>query len=132
MYDTTHICRYHSDDIFLETDNVTQKEKDYIRNVLYREDLMYVFDMDDFNDENINLNVKNLYELLKTNVDMKECMKKAANKYLSEDEEFGLMVLFAYDYFYLTHNCICEYIETKKINENSILNLKNKLDELVF
>ena len=93
---------------------------------------MYVFDMDEFNDENINSNVKKLYELLKQNLDMKECMKKAANKYLSEDEEFGLMVLFAYDHFYLTHNCICEYIETNKINENSILNLKNKLDELVF
>ena len=38
MYNIKYECRYHKDDVFLETDNVTHDEKNYIRDVLYRED----------------------------------------------------------------------------------------------
>jgi hypothetical protein len=44
---------------------------------------------------------------------------------MKADEEFGLMLLFSYDYMYLTHNCISELFENGKISENSLLNLKN-------
>jgi hypothetical protein len=39
------------------------------------------------------------------------------------------MVLFSFDYLYLVHPCICEFIETDKISEtnNSLIELKKML-----
>ena len=50
MYNTKFECRYHKDDVFLETDNVTEEEKEFIRNILYREDVLNIF-LIDFNDD---------------------------------------------------------------------------------
>ena len=38
-----------------------------------------------------------------------------ANKYISEDAYVGFMFLFSYDYFFLTHICICECLKTGEI-----------------
>lgn len=43
---------------------------------------------------------------------------------MSTDEELGLMILFAYDYMYLSHICISEYLETGEITEKNIRNLR--------
>jgi hypothetical protein len=43
---------------------------------------------------------------------------------MSTDEELGLMILFAYDYMYLSHACISEYLETGQILEKNIQNLR--------
>jgi hypothetical protein len=41
------------------------------------------------------------------------------------DAEFGIMIMFSYDYLYLTHICISEFLDTGKISENNILNLRS-------
>ena len=43
MYNTKYLCRYHKDDVFIKTDNVNDNEKDFIRNILYKEDLLNIF-----------------------------------------------------------------------------------------
>ena len=46
---------------------------------------------------------------------------------MANNEEFGLMLLFSYDYMYLTHICISEYLETGKISEDNMKRLENIL-----
>jgi hypothetical protein len=52
-------------------------------------------------------------------------MLKLAGNFMSIDEEFGLMVMFAYDYMYLTHICVSEFLETGKISEKNMWKLKS-------
>ena len=44
---------------------------------------------------------------------------------MSIDCEFGLMIMFSYDYMYLTHICISEFLETGAISEKNISNLRS-------
>jgi amino acid permease len=49
-------------------------------------------------------------------------------KYMRSDEELGMMLLFSYDYMYLTHICISEFIETGKISDENIKKLVKALN----
>jgi len=52
-------------------------------------------------------------------------MVKVASNYMSTDDVIGLMLLFSYDYMYLTHKCISEYLETGKISDDNMRSLEN-------
>jgi hypothetical protein len=49
-----------------------------------------------------------------------------AHRFVSEDLQFGMMLLFSYDIFYVTHLCICDVIEKGEVDEDS-MNLLIKL-----
>ena len=120
MYNTKFECRYHKDDVFLETDNVTYDEKDFIRNILYREDVLNIF-LIDFNDdfEVFNNAINTLYDKIKFFLPFKECMKKMATMIMSEDEQAGLLLMYSYDYMYITHKCVSEYLEKGFLSEEN-------------
>lgn len=126
MYNTNYDCRYHKDDIFLESDNVTEKEKDIIRHILYKEDLLNIFDIDiDDKFDIFNDILSKLYDNIKNNDFLKECIRKASTKLFYQNEEFGLCVLYSYDFMYLTHNCVSEYLDKGTISEKNINLLKD-------
>jgi hypothetical protein len=128
MYNTKHECRYYRDDIFLKTDNLTEDEEDYVRNTLYRDDFMKIFYMeDDDNDEKDFAVVSELYNKILNCNELKECMKIAAARFISEDEILGLCILFSYDFMYLTHKCIISYLENGQVDANCIKSLKDVL-----
>ena len=107
MYNIKYECRYHKDDVFLETDNVTHDEKNYIRDVLYREDLSNILDIngnDEF--ECFDVIIAQLYKKLSNCIELIECMRLVAASIISENEEIGLCLLFSYDLLYITHICI--------------------------
>jgi len=124
MYNTKVICTYNTSEVFLETDTITDDEKEFIRDAIYRQELLNILGMDDYNETEIDKAIHELYEIVKDNTELKECMIKLANHFMSVDDEFGLMLLFAYDYMYLTHICISELLESGIINEKSMWNLK--------
>ena len=128
MYATKFECRYHKDDIFLETDNVTYEEENIIRNILYKEDLLNIFFMD-FNDdfEVFTCVMNKLYDKIKNFLPFKECMKTMATIIMSEDEQTGLLLMNSYDYMYITHNCVSEYLDTGTLSQQNI----ELLDKLV-
>jgi hypothetical protein len=129
MYNTNYECRYHKDDIFLDTDNVTENEKEYIRGILYREDLLntfYINDEDEF--DKFDSLLCELYKKVNSCESLCECMRMAAAGIISENEEFGLCMLFSYDLMYLTHKCICSYLENGYISENDLDNLKKSIN----
>jgi len=59
--------------------------------------------------------------------ELRECMRIAAAKVISEDENIGLCILFSFDYMYLTHKCICSFLEVGAINIEDYKELKDML-----
>jgi hypothetical protein len=67
MYNTKVECTYNTPEVFLETDNITDDEKTFIRNIIYRQELLNILDIDyenndEDNDEKISERSKNYYE----------------------------------------------------------------------
>lgn len=127
MYNSKIICTYHTDEIFLPTDDINELEKGFIRNVIYRQELLNILEMDNYSEEEMTLKLKELYELLKECEEMKECMMEMANIFHSQDIELGLMMLFSYDYLFITHKCINEYLENKIIPTELLDKIKQNL-----
>jgi hypothetical protein len=139
MYNTKVECTYNTPEVFLETDNITDDEKTFIRNIIYRQELLNVLDIDyenndQDNEEKISEAIKDLYNRAKDSTCLRKCMVKViqkhmnVGKYMTSDEELGMMLLFSYDYMYLTHICISEFIETGEINHVNIGKLDKALN----
>jgi len=125
MYNTKIKCTYNNFDLFLENDDISEDEKNNICDILYRQELLNIFEIDEYNETELNKAIHDLYDRIKDCNELKECMVKLAGHFMSEDLELGLMILFAYDYMYLSHICISEYLESGKISEKNMWNLKN-------
>ena len=139
MYNTKVVCTYNTPEVFLETDNITNDEKTFIRDIIYRQEFLNVLDIDyensyDDNEEKISEAIKELYNRVKDSTCLRKCMVKVVEKhmnvgkYMTGGEELGMMLLFSYDYMYLTHICISEFIETGNIDHDNISKLEKALN----
>jgi len=120
VYDTHYTCVYNSPDVFLETDQVSESEREFILDVLYRQDILNIFNMEDYNIDELTTSINELYEKIKINDKLIKIMIKLAGDISSMDEKLGLMIMFSFDYLYITHPCICEFLETGQIT-NTLL-----------
>ena len=127
MYNTKIVCTYNTPEVFLPTDIITDQEKEFIRDVIYRQEILDIFEITEFNEVNMRTSIEELYERLKDNIDMTFCMRKLSERFMKNDELVGLKILCSFDYLYLTHICICEYIETGVISEINMNNLKSSI-----
>jgi hypothetical protein len=112
MYNTKVVCTYHAPEVFAGSDIISDEEKECIRDTLYRQELLDILGVSEFNEDEINKAIHELYIKIENCKELKECMMTCAGKFLSEDPELGLMVMFAYDYMYLTHICISTFLST--------------------
>lgn len=139
MYNTKVECTYNTPEVFLETDNITDDEKTFIRNIIYRQELLNVLDVDyenndEDNEEKISEAIKDLYNRVKDSTCLTKFMVKVVEKhlnvgkYMTGGEELGMMLLYSYDYMYLTHICISEFIETGTISDENIGKLEKALN----
>lgn len=124
MYNTKIICTYNTSEVFLDSDVLTDSERQFIRDTIYRQELLNIFEIEEYNDKKLDSAIHKLYENIKHIKELTECMIKLAQHCMSLDEEFGLLMLFSYDCMYLTHICISEFLETNSISEANVLNLK--------
>ena len=120
-YNTQYRCSYNDDDVFLETDEINDAEKTFIRSCIYRQDLLNIFDMDDFNESRLNRKIGEVYDSVKNQLE--PCIQKAAASIVSEDPISGFMVLFSFDNLWYAHPCICEIIETETVSRDNISRL---------
>lgn len=127
MYNTKIVCTYHTPGVFLATDEVTLDEMEFVRDTIYRQELLDIFAIEEFSTDEMNCAFHKLYERLKECVELRECMLKLAERVMSIEEELGLMVLFAYEFMHLTHICVSEYLETGKISENNLSTLQKRI-----
>jgi hypothetical protein len=120
--------------VFLESELevLNDNEKQFVRDALYRRDLCNIFKIEDqcFNEKIINDIISNLYKNINGEKFLESCVLKVSNNFLnSVDLELGFIILFSFDYLYLLHPCISEYIETGKISDSndSLIELKKLL-----
>ena len=125
MYNTKVVCTYHTDEVFLETDEITDEERYFVRDAIYRQEVLDILGMEDYNEKEMIRTIKELYNQVQPSREIMECALKLAEHFMSTDAEFGLMILFAYDYMYVSHICISEFLETGKISEVNIFRLKS-------
>ena len=128
MYNTKFTCTYNTPEVFLETDLISDDDKDFIRNAIYRQEVLNVLEIDEYSEKELNTSINKLYEIIKDCVELKECIIKVLSNFMiQETNEFGLMLLYSYDYMYLTHMCVSEFIEKGTIEKETILKLKSVL-----
>ena len=126
MYNTKYVCSYMDTDVFIETDNVTETDKDFIRNCIYRQDLLNIFKLDKFDETVISEYIETIYFKVILHHDFYKCVLKVSSM-INVDEKMALLVLYSFDYLYLTHICVCDFLETGKIRTNNIQKLENKI-----
>jgi hypothetical protein len=133
MYDISFNCRYYKDDVILPSDNVTEEEELFIRNYLYKEDLLNIFQIDYYSYESIFVTeIDQLYERIKSCSKLREIMKQISLQILlKKNEKNGLCLLYSYDYMYLTHKCVCEYLINRQITDESFNELKNRINNIL-
>jgi hypothetical protein len=105
----------------------TEEEKELIRTLLYQKDMLAIFNMNKFEDDIINNKIKDLFIYLKNSNELLLCMKELSKKSIFSNEEIGLMMCFSFDYMYLSHPCISEYIKTGAISEEKLKNLQEAI-----
>ena len=127
MYNTKFVCTYNIYEVFFESDDITENDKEFIRDAIYRQELLNIIGMDDYNEKEMERVIIELYERVKENNELKRCMVKLASNFMSIDETFGLLLMFAYDYMHISHICISEFLENGKISEKNIEKLKSNI-----
>lgn len=131
MYNTSVICTYYTDSVFEETDNITDDEKEFVRDVIYRQELCNIFGMDEFNETYAWNIIEKIYNQIKNHKEFSMCLKKISQVYplFIIDEGMSLMLLFSYTYLYLTHSCISEFLEKNEISKESISKLLEEIEK---
>lgn len=130
MYITKYECFYNDDSkMFRVTDNLTDQDKLEIKDCVYREDLVNVFGLDEFDERLINDEIDHLYEKMQHITDLYVILDTLAAKMISTDRSIGFLILFSYDYFFLTHQLICDFIENNKIDNDKITELINLVNK---
>lgn len=128
MYNTKVICTYNTPGVFLETDDITDEEKEFVRDAIYRQEFLDVLEIEDYDEELMSRALHNLWEQLKESAELRKCMVKMAGTcHMESNEETGLMLLFAYEHMYLTHVCVSEYLETGQITKTNLDKLNERL-----
>ena len=109
-YNTKYVCTYSEED---EDDGP------------YRQDLLNIFGIQEFNEEIINNSLTVLFYTLKQNKRMLTCMKQLASRIISENAELGMVFLYSFSYMEKSHACVSEFLETGNISDKTIELLEN-------
>ena len=133
VYNSKHLCTYQYYDSkfedFIPNSQIVEMEVEKCEDsadLIYKSDILQVLNLTEYDDDKIEQEMISLFDMLKNNEKMVECMKKLAHRFVTEELEFGMMLLFSYDTFYITHLCVCDIIEKGEPNEENI-NILNKL-----
>ena len=124
MYNDKHECMYHYE---VSIPEISEHEKYIIQHKLYKQDILSIFLLDEFNETQLNINVHQLYERITPNEQLKSIVLKAAALVMSIDEEIGFLVLFSFDYLYVTHDCIRDILKSGIISNKNMNRLKKLL-----
>jgi hypothetical protein len=130
MYNTELICTYSYYDPYLRNiyhvddkyDVNDVQEFEDLSELIYRSELLkaFGFTIEEVESEDMKFNnekILELYNKLNKHEEFMEFIKKIKQKYNYDDLETGFITLFSYDYFFLTHNCVCDLLKNGKIEE---------------
>lgn len=134
MYQADFICTY---TMFSDISHDDQEQ-------LYRIQLLQAFDLKEWNDDKINETIEELYSSISFNDFFKDIFSKAkqnkdiiqlleiykmnsGENEITDENNILFKLLFKFEYFYLTHRCIVDFIINKSIDSKYINNLLEML-----
>jgi len=138
---TFETCTYHLPEVFLETDQVTSEEAEFVRNCIYRQELLNFFDLEEFDECFLESKVAELYKI----VILEEEGLEEKGEQEQEEKVFELFLdilqknysffsreqcfslLFSFDFFWITQLCLKDYFETGIISQPICTKLLEKL-----
>jgi len=120
---------YHTNEVFLETDEVTEDEKKFIRNCIYRQELLNLFDLEEFDEDLMNQRMDFLYKKIESDLDFQVILEKLQDTYFLRSKEVSFTLLFSFDYLYMTHACFCDLFEYGKIEEEHKLSILDSIQK---
>lgn len=105
IYNTKHILSYHGADVFtLEEEAIlSEKDKHFVRDVLYRHDLLNVLCLEEFQEDRISTCIQKLYDILQKDPLVMKQVEEASNQLFTTDKILGFMTLFSFDNLCETH-----------------------------
>jgi hypothetical protein len=119
-----------------------EEDIDIICGKLYRDEFVSVFNANSVFDDIIDKNMRKIYNIFVLNPFFKDFIdiinKELTNKYNyvnqdDEDEDINdnnyiiFMSLFKEEYFYLTHQLICHFMEHNTIDNDLLVIIQNKM-----
>ena len=140
MYNSQFVCtysyydpalrEYYHKDIEFDIEDV--KEFEDMSEMIYQAELLQILGLSEAFNPNVNIEfeankVIEIYDKIKKNAAFMECVEKVMQVHSYEDLETGFVSLFSYDYFFLTHKCICDFLTNGKIEDINISNLRNAI-----
>ena len=121
MYNVDHVCTYNYE---VSIPEISEHEKYIIQHKLYKEDILSIFALDEFNETQLNIQIHQLYQDLPPNDELNIILKKSASLIMSMDEELGFLALFSFDYLYVTHDCIKDFLKSGSISFKNMYRLR--------
>lgn len=127
MYNTSFICTYSFYDSKLRSsyhenesfDLEDVEEFEELADIIYKAELLQILNMQqDFYQNKIHFNetqMKFIYDKMKSCEGFMLCVEKIKQVNLCITLEQAFCFLFSYDYLFLTHKCICEFLTSGKI-----------------
>lgn len=97
---------------------------------IYRIEMLKCFFLEEFEEDTINAKMKKLFCVCSNYPPLMEIIDVAKKCVLMEDPEMAFMFLFSYDFLYLTHPCIKQFILESTIDDKLLLQLKNGISSL--
>lgn len=130
MYNTHYTCFYNNEELMFPIQNkLTLEEKEEIKDLIYKEDILNSFGLNEFDEHVIINEIDNLYNIMKNVSELNDILDILSAKMMSTDRSTGFIILFSYDYFYLTHQIICDFLNDKKIDNIKIMELTTMVNK---
>ena len=121
MYNSNYVCFYNDDNKMFPLDHhLSPEDQCEIKDVIYKEDLLNVFGLQEFDEHHISNEISKLYDVVCDWEELYPILDKLASKLMSTDREIGFLILFSYDYFFITHQILSEYFNNNKIDKDKI------------
>lgn len=115
MYNLNYKCLYK-----LEEEDKDGQQK-------YQKDVLNIFEMETFDEEAIIDILDTVYSKVKNNEHIKRCMNTIhANTFIPSDQdmfEYSFIIMYSYEYLYVTHPCMCDLLLRGEISETNLENL---------
>ena len=128
MYNSKYECIYMKDDLFQEEDKLSEESCEMIREEIYRNDILNIFDLEEYNDDIIKNKMDNIYNTLVKDIFFNTLLETLVKKFNLPDSSVAFILFFSFDYLYLAHPCICDYYDVGEITISNKENILRKIN----
>lgn len=103
------------------------KYRDSDHNDAYRDDFLDILGLQVYDDDEVALRIETIAKEVAKHGAFKQIIMDSAARVLSEDQEVGVMLLFAYDTLDIFHECLCCLFKNGSIEESKLDRLKQAI-----